>query len=527
VRLSNRDTLQIFEDTGAWTRLGKGGHTLIQATGIVVASFLHTLSRGKHDDGLPDMNIHIHNCCFTPCSIPGGGFRAMLGITVRATAPKKDYRASRSALYELKMTMGAVFQESLACRIEALGYDLTRTKNGFDVVGVPKELAEHFSTRRRQIVADMQSRGVTGAREAAYSAKSTRPAKAKLSSEELFSRWQEVAKARGFDPTSLRVRAPRPVDEVALQAHLRTHIDTIAAVAEAKSKGQVAANHSTERKVPPSKDKITTRSLDQPGREPGRRAASQIDNVHALSAAATIGRVLAHARRGASPRVTRAQLWLAVKTAEYLHRTHFSIEEKRALLDITRARRGSIQYLSGAAGERIAPILRIAAKGWSSLGYRVLLATPSKASAERFEKETGIHSISIAGLDRGMRTNRGLLRGADAAFGKALGNPPGFNSKQSFVNYLLESAGRFIRLDKKCVVVIHEADVLPLPERAALLRRVTASGARVVFVDDSRHVSAIASALQRESPTRQERTQAHRENHEEEVRAERERTRTS
>jgi hypothetical protein len=257
--------------------------------------------------------------------------------------------------------------------------------------------------------------------------------------------------------------------------------------------------------------------------------------------------VLARATRDGSHRVTRANIWLSAKTTEYLSKTSFSPSEKRALLDITRAR-GSVQYLSGPSGARTSSLLKTAAAAWRRQGCRVLMATPTKVAAEMFERETGITSLSLSGLERGMRTNRGLLRGYASALGKAVTLGPrlvrgrdralqgtakkprlalGFSSGSSFVNYVLASAGRFITLDRKCVVVLDQADALPLTQRAALIKRLHKSGAKVVFLDVTRPASAIAAAIQRDSPTQRERierTQAQHDTQEEE-RAQRERSR--
>ncbi len=124
---ANRDALQLFEDTGAWTRLGKGGHILEQAKGIVVGIFPHLTSRGVHD-GIVDINPHYHNCIFTPVLCRDGEGRAMLGIT--QSKGKKSPVQSRSALYELKKTLGATFAESFARRVAALGYPVERTPEG-------------------------------------------------------------------------------------------------------------------------------------------------------------------------------------------------------------------------------------------------------------------------------------------------------------------------------------------------------------------------------------------------------------
>jgi hypothetical protein len=122
-----------------------------------------------------------------------------------------------------------------------------------------------------------------------------------------------------------------------------------------------------------------------------------------------------------------------------------------------------------------------------------------------------------------VRAREGALEGASKKPRLALG----FSSGRSFVSYALASAGRFISLDRKCVVILHQANALSLTTRAALIKRLHRSGAKVVFLDDTRPASAIAAAIQRDSPTQRERierTQAQHDTQEEE-RAQRERSR--
>jgi hypothetical protein len=66
--------------------------------------------------------------------------------------------------------------------------------------------------------------------------------------------------------------------------------------------------------------------------------------------------------------------------------------------------------------------------------------------------------------------------------GKSLTLAGGFPSSKSFLNYLLSAAGRWIRLNKKTVIVVDAPMRIELWEREELLRRARRAGAKVVLL---------------------------------------------
>jgi hypothetical protein len=233
-----------------------------------------------------------------------------------------------------------------------------------------------------------------------------------------------------------------------------------------------------------------------------------------------VATILKKSRRKHPHSLTRANVWTAARQVEYLERTKFTPEERAALEDITR-RRGAVQFLGS---EVSAPkVLAAAQLGWRRQGIRALYATDSRRAAEQAEKDTGLHSITIAGLLKGLSENRGLLAGYDAALKKSLKLPLGFRSGSAFLGYLLEASGKWLRLHSKSVLVVESAS-LELAERAELLKKVHKAGAKVVFVDRKMEAKQIAEQLIRPCHTaRREFQQRHQEEHEQEQDQERSR----
>ena len=468
---SAKEALAKFEATSLYTRRGKAGAIVERAVGLAAALFLQTTSRSH------DPQLHVHCALFNALLCRDGQWRTMLGITARR---EDTYRQSQSALYQMKMVLGATFQDALARRVQALGYRVERTKDGFDVVGVPQELVARFSTRRKAIEKVMEVRGVTGPRAAAHAAVATRPRKSCIPAAELFAVWRETAK--GFDPTILHARAAASVERTSDAAQSQSVLEAAAASLRARTvaSSPLRTRHANGAERQPQ---ASTREAAKPaGPQPSPEQRDGRDDEHLVRAAALSAKMLRRSRKDGSHVLAPLNVVLAARQVEFLKRTTMTPKERSSLVDITR-KRGAVQLLSATTKSRSESILAAARLAWVREGYKVILATSSRAEADQAEQRTGIHSMTTAGLIRGLTTNRGLVRGYLAAQKKAL-SVGGFEQKSSFISYAFKAAGKWVRLDEKTVVVIRNPDSLALPEVTALMKRAQKSGAKLVFVDE-------------------------------------------
>jgi conjugative relaxase-like TrwC/TraI family protein len=196
-----RTALQFLEDNALFTRLGKGGAIIERAAGMFACTSLDYLSRANQVD------LHVHCPLFWVVLRQDGKTGAPLGITARD--PKEDRLRTRSPLYALKKQAGAVFQESVAKGMAELGYRMEKTKHGYAVAGVPPELCEKWSSRRKDIVRYMDERGTSGARAAAKAAERTRLPKRAVRLEDLERTWKEDARVSTLQPFAPRPRSRR------------------------------------------------------------------------------------------------------------------------------------------------------------------------------------------------------------------------------------------------------------------------------------------------------------------------------
>lgn len=171
-------TVEIMQEHIAFTRRGQGGKRLEPAK-LIIAAFPHSTSRAM------DPQFHVHLVVMNACVRDDGTTGAL------------DSRL----LYEKKMVLGAVFRFTLAEELEKLGFRCEPDRHGFKIEGIPSELCDHFSKRRKDIMARLAELGQESAIDAAYAALTTRKGKSKVPPrEQLLHMWQAEAAYFGFTP---------------------------------------------------------------------------------------------------------------------------------------------------------------------------------------------------------------------------------------------------------------------------------------------------------------------------------------
>ena len=170
-------------ETGRMVRVGD------QKT--VVATFRHDTSRNL------DPQLHTHSVLANMVQGEDGKWRTM----------------ANEKLYDSKMLIGAIYRNELAAGLTRLGYDIEKTHadGRFEIAGVSREAIRAFSTRRAEIEAAMEMRGLgttaDNPRHAERAALMTRATKREVDRAELRHIWQRQAADLGLDVGSF---APEP-----------------------------------------------------------------------------------------------------------------------------------------------------------------------------------------------------------------------------------------------------------------------------------------------------------------------------
>ena len=158
---------------------------------MVAATFRHDTSRNL------DPQLHTH---------------AVIANMLKG-ADNKWRTMANEKLYASKMLIGALYRSELAMGLKKLGYETEKTHadGRFEIAGVSREVIEAFSTRRAEIQAAMNERGLgdpgANPRLAERAALMTRSHKREMDREALGDNWQRQAADLGFDAHALTAEA--------------------------------------------------------------------------------------------------------------------------------------------------------------------------------------------------------------------------------------------------------------------------------------------------------------------------------
>lgn len=170
VRCAVAAGISYIESLGIVSRRGENGLHRDPAR-LIFAAFEHSTSRAQ------DPQLHMHTILLNVALRPDGSTGTL------------DPRP----LFQHQLTAGALFRTELAAQLYTrLGLRAVQIANSFEIVGVCPQLIERFSQRRAEIEAELERRGLSGARAAEAVTLDTRTAKTQLTRSELFAQWRAV-----------------------------------------------------------------------------------------------------------------------------------------------------------------------------------------------------------------------------------------------------------------------------------------------------------------------------------------------
>ena len=187
-------TLAWVERHAAETRMKDPDSGQIARTGdqkIVAATFRHDTSRNL------DPQLHTHAVLANMVQGEDGKWRSM----------------ANEGLYEKQKLIGMLYRNELAAGLAKLGYGIEKSHadGRFEIAGVPRASIGAFSTRRAEIEAAMEARGLGSSadnpRLAERAALMTRAAKRDIDREELRGVWRRQAADLGLDVRGLVAEA--------------------------------------------------------------------------------------------------------------------------------------------------------------------------------------------------------------------------------------------------------------------------------------------------------------------------------
>ena len=456
-------TLVWVEKNAIETRMqDKAAGTMIRAGGqkMVAATFRHDTSRNL------DPQLHTHAVIANMVQGGEGKWRTMVD----------------DGLFSGKMAIGAIYRAELAEGLKDLGYGIEKTHpdGRFEVAGVSRDAIEAFSTRRAEIEAAMEARGLgkTGGSPhlAARAALMTRAAKRDIDRGEFRRSWERQAAEHGFSAGAVRAKAMGA-------ERGRLAPDLLAGPGHAAGDAAAwAVQHLSERQAVFGHADLLAATL---AREPGavtvdaaERAIAALERGGELHAArgldhgghwttdAAIAReseTVALMRAGQGAEKTIMRRWVAETR---LHRGRLNEGQKEAVKTILSSadRVIGVQGYAGTGKTTMLKRLRVLAE---SRGYRAAGLAPSASAARTLANESGIGSET---LQRFLARHTGIIEGRGTARGL-------HNLRSQF---------------SKTMLVVDESSLASSEQMRGLLRAATILRLpRVVLVGDEKQLGAV------------------------------------
>ena len=423
-------TLAWVEERVVETRMkDPDGGRMIRAGGqkAVIATFAHETSRNL------DPQLHTH---------------AVIANMVRGADDKWRTMANEK-LYSSKMLIGALYRSELARELTSLGYGIEKTHadGRFEIAGVSREVIDAYSTRRAEIEAAMDGRGLgtpaENQRAAQRAALMTRAAKRDIDRAKLRQMWQRQADGLGFDAKALtsdameKSRAAGKDDAAVRQSDLFEPPPQ----SPADAAMAWAVDHLSEREAVFARTDLLAAAL---AHDPGSVTISDAEAtvarlekegaLHAcglplrgesLTTDLTVANeketiALMERGQGVSRPVMRS--WIA---GPLLHNGRLTVGQKEAVKTILSSR-DRVVGVQGYAGTGKTTMLDRVRQLAAKRGYRTIGVAPSASAARTLAAEAGIETETLqrflarnAGIAEGRLTRKGA-REMRAAFRKTV-----------------------------------------------------------------------------------------------------------
>lgn len=172
------------------------GMTYQNTSNLVASLYHHDLSRAK------DPQLHTHSVIMNMTERKDGKWRSLASSMGRyGEEISGEVNGFIERVRHHNRFLSKLYETELAFRVKQLGYDIkTNAKTGiFEISDVPKDVIQFFSKRRSQIENQLDEKGLSGGKAAAFATLNTRDAKEKVDREELKNEWEHAAKELGFD----------------------------------------------------------------------------------------------------------------------------------------------------------------------------------------------------------------------------------------------------------------------------------------------------------------------------------------
>lgn len=189
--------LTYIEKNNSQARIKTSEGMTYQSTANLVASlYHHDLSRAK------DPQLHTHSVIMNMTERKDGKWRSLASsLGAYGEEISGEVNGFIERVRHHNRFLSKLYETELAFRVKQLGYDIkTNARTGiFEISDVPKDVIQYFSKRRSQIEIQLDEKGLSGGKAAAFVTLNTRDAKEKVDRDELKNEWDLAAQELGFN----------------------------------------------------------------------------------------------------------------------------------------------------------------------------------------------------------------------------------------------------------------------------------------------------------------------------------------
>ena len=435
------------EQNHTFARMGKGGTEKVPTGNLAAALYRHVTSRPVN--GVTDPQLHTHAVVLNATQRPDGTWVSTnLGLD-------RDWIKSG----------GAIYRAELAMELTALGYRLEQARDGFEIAGISRQTIEKFSGRAGQIVDELTRRGETRASASAAEKDGinlkTRHGKEQKDGAELRGEWRERAESVGLTRESVAAQARGsavPTDPVAIKASATEAV-------------QAAIRHMAE-----------------------RESAFSHSAILGAAAGFGLGEVGLHDLQHAVARDIASGHLVAAKGDRLT--TQGAITREQVFVARIREGHDAVSPITAQA-----PVVLVTADG------KVL--NSSQTAAARHILETPDRYVAVQGVAGAGKTTamQSVREQAEAAGYRVVGLAPTHRAAKELRDAGIADTYTSARViaqmpqgvGPNTLFIMDESSMVSAADMAALVERIEASGARAVFVGDTRQLQAVEAG----SPFRQ------------------------
>ena len=477
--------IKYLEKHATFTRRGKNGKDIERAK-LLVATFEHSTSRAE------DPHLHTHAVVANVCVRFDGTTGTLFSKVSRDKNGKVIERLN--PLYRNKMAAGAIYRMALSHELQTrLGFGVRESKYdfGFELDSISDEAIKHYSTRRKEIEAQLELKGFVSAKASEIATLDTRKSKTEVNRTELFRKWRSELRTFGIDENLIKtITKQNPKSFTDVSKLLSDKAKSLADVTGGFELKKLFQSLATELETNVMSYDALESAIDTEltNGDLVLLGEQNLDLFASTQEIISLEHDLIGTLQEAKNDCGRAVEGKAIEAVLAKPNRSDSITLSKQQCDAVRYLTGKVEnrfdgirVLTGDAGSGKTTVLKTAKKVWDTAGYRVVGAALSGKAAEELEQHSGIGSHTISKWNYHLKKS-GLIDQVKHHGEQLVKASKGMQTQRP---------NRDFKLDSKSVLVIDEAAMADTHQLNILVGKAVQAKSLIALVGDDKQCQAI------------------------------------